>query len=62
MSQRLDTISPHLFNIITESKGLKMKRIIEWLDWNDVRNTFPKWLWVMNGVVMGFAILVILFV
>ena len=42
-------------------KGI-MKKIIDWLDWNDARNTFPKWLWVMNGVVIGFAILVIIFV
>ena len=21
------------------------KKTIEWLDWNDDRNTFPKWLW-----------------
>ena len=25
-------------------------------------DVFPKWLWVMNGVVIGFAILVIIFV
>ena len=38
------------------------KKAIDWLDWNDASNTFPKWLWVMNGVVIGFAILVIIFV
>ena len=62
MSHPADTISPHFFCIIPESKGLKMKRIIEWLDWNDVRNTYPTWLWVANGVVIAMAILVILFV
>jgi hypothetical protein len=32
------------------------KKIIDGWD------VFPKWLWVMNGVVIGFAILVIIFV
>ena len=38
------------------------RKTIEWLDWNDVRNTYPKWLWVANGVVIAMAILVIIFV
>jgi len=39
-----------------------MKKLIDWLDWNDARNTFPKWLWVMNGAVIVMALLVIIFV
>ena len=42
--------------------GMNKKEIIDWLDWNDVRNTYPKWLWVANGVVIVMALLVILFV
>jgi hypothetical protein len=38
------------------------KKTVEWLDWNDARNTFPKWLWVMNGAVIVMALLVIIFV
>jgi hypothetical protein len=37
-------------------KGI-MKEIIK-----DGWDVFPKWLWVMNGVVMTMALLVILFV
>jgi hypothetical protein len=42
--------------------SMNKKEIIDWLDWNDVRNTYPKWLWVANGVVIVIALLVILFV
>ena len=38
------------------------KKIINWSDWNDVRNTYPTWLWVGNGVVIVMALLVIIFV
>jgi hypothetical protein len=48
--------------ILDKERIFMWKKTIEWLDWNDARNTFPKWLWVMNGVVIGFAILVIIFV
>jgi len=41
---------------------MNKKEIIEWLNWNDVRNTYPKWLWVANGVVIAIALLVIIFV
>ena len=46
--------------IINDS--MNKKEIIDWLNWNDVRNTYPKWLWVANGVVIVMALLVILFV
>ena len=38
------------------------KKAIDWLDWNDVRNTYPTWLWVANGAVIVMALLVIIFV
>ena len=47
---------------LEKRRNIMWRKTIEWLDWNDARNTFPKWLWVMNGVVIGFAILVIIFV
>ena len=38
------------------------KKTVDWLDWNDVKNTYPTWLWVANGAVIVMALLVILFV
>ena len=53
-------LTPKVNGIIDD--GMNKKEIIDWLNWNDVRNTYPKWLWVANGAVIVMALLVILFV
>ena len=53
-------LTPKVNGIIDD--GMNKKEIIDWLNWNDVRNTYPKWLWVANGVIIVMALSVILFV
>ena len=39
--------------------SMNKKEIIDWLDWNDVRNTYPKWVWAGNIFCLALGLWVI---